>query len=890
MLKQFLIDVRVRLAAVFARHVLHERADEEVQFHLSMIEQRMIESGMTPEVAHAQARREFGNPTLVKERTLDAWPYAVLDTLIQDVRYAWRIFRRTPGFSATAIVTLALGIGANTVVFSVLDAVLLRPLPYREPGQLVSVLDREIRAGGRATFFDLYSDYENWNKNSHLFEGFAAMSWASGLGRIMKGHGPARSVAALPVSVDFFSVLGVPALLGRTFQSADLAGGCSVVLSHKFWQAIFGGQRNAINQSLQLDNQACAVLGVMPPEFASYPNPDSLLWVLLAPPKRPDQFGVFVIGRMKPGISLAAAEAEILALHHQIHQHDRWGGIMEPAIYGLQSEFTWLTGRNLRISLIALFAAVSAVLSICCVNVANLLLSRSLVRQREMAIRAALGSGRGRVLRQLMTESLSLSLIAAVFGVALAAGAVEYFRSANPIELPPATIVSVNAHVLGFMVVLSIATAVLFGLAPAWNASRIDLVGALKAGGRSLSQDAAHHRFGKALIVAEVALTIVLLVGAGLLIRSVQNFTSAPLGFTPEGLLITRFQLPPNSYAKPERRAQFYRNALAELRAQARFEGAALSTALPTQGTGPVSSLAVEGRPDPPSNHMLDIGQQTVSPDYFRVMRIPLKTGRYFDERDHERAEPVAIVNEVLVERYFPNENPIGKHIREYGGAASQQPWLRVVGVVADEKRTAVSNEMSWADVPVIYHAWDQNSPLAATLIVRIPSGQDTPGGTIQRTLAAIDSDVSVGEIEPVPASVAKILAYPRFRAITLAAFAGLAVLLALVGLHGVLSHLVTHRTHEIGVRMALGAQRSEVLGMIVAGGMRLIGLGVVVGLFAVLALGHFLRTLLYGISAADPLLLASVSLGMIVVALGAISFPARRAASVDPLIALRYE
>jgi putative ABC transport system permease protein len=419
----------------------------------------------------------------------------------------------------------------------------------------------------------------------------------------------------------------VPALLGRTFQSADLAGGCSVVLSHKFWQAIFGGQRNAIGQSLQLDNQACAVLGVMPPEFASYPNPDPLLWMLLAPPKRPDQFGVFVIGRLKPGISLAAAEAEILALHHQIHQHDRWAGVMEPAIYGLQSEFTWLTGRNLRISLIALFAAVTAVLSICCVNVANLIISRSLVRQREMAIRAALGFGRGRVLQQLMTESLSLSLIASVLGVAIAAGAVEYFRGANPIELPPATIVSVNAHVLGFTVVLSIATAVLFGLAPAWNASGIDLIGALKAGGQSLSQDAARHRFGKALIVAEVALTVVLLVGAGLLIRSVQNFTSAPLGFTPEGLLTARFQLPQNSYAKPERRGQFYRDALAGLQAQERFEGAALSTALPTQGTGPVSSLAVEGRPDPPSNHMLDVGQQTVSPGYFRVMRIPLKAG-----------------------------------------------------------------------------------------------------------------------------------------------------------------------------------------------------------------------------------------------------------------------
>jgi putative ABC transport system permease protein len=890
MLKQFWIDVRVRLAAVFGRRALHERADEEVQFHLSMLEERVIECGMPPEIARARARREFGNPTLIRDRTLDAWPYAFLDALIQDLRYAWRMFRRMPGFTATAILTLALGVGANTAVFSILDAVLLRPLPYRAPGELVSVLDREIRAGGRATFFDLYTDYENWNKNSRLFQGFAATSWAGGLGRIMTGHGPARSIAALPVSVDFFSVLGVPALLGRTFQHVDVGGGCSVVLSHKFWQGTFGGQRDAIGQSLQLDNQACVVLGVMPPEFASYPNPDSLLWVLLAPPKRPDQFGVFVIGRMKSGISLAAAEAEILALHHHVHQHDRWGGIMEPAIYGLQPEFTWLTGRNLRISLIALFAAVTAVLSICCINVANLLLSRSLARQREMAIRAAIGSGRSRVLRQLMIESLSLSLVASVLGVAIAAGAIEYFRKVNPIELPPATIVSVNAHVLGFTVVLSLATAGLFGVAPAWNASRIDLIGALKAGGQSLSLDTTRHRFGKALIVAEVALTVVLLVGAGLLIRSVQNFTSAPLGFTPEGLLTTRLDLPQTSYAKPERRALFYRSALGELQAQARFEGAALTTALPTQGTGSVSSLAVQGRPDPPSNQILDVGQQTVSPEYFRVMRIPLKAGRYFDEQDHGRAEPAAIVNEVLVGRYFPNENPIGKHIREYGGAASQQPWLRVVGVVADEKRTAVSNEMSWADVPVIYHAWDQNSPLAATLIVRTRSGQASAGGTIQRTFAAIDSDVSVGEIEPVPASVAKILAYPRFRAVTLAAFAVFAVLLASVGLYGVLWQFVVQRTPEIGVRMAMGARPSDVLRLIGRQAGAPLAAGLALGLAGGSVLSRSFGSLLYGVQSSDPVTLAAVSLALIAAGATAAFLPARRAAHVDPMTALRNE
>jgi predicted permease len=817
------------------------------------------------------------------------WRWITAGGIAQDVRYAWRMCRRAPGFTATAILTLALGIGANTAVFSILNAVLLRPLPYREPGQLVSVLDREIRDGGRALFFDLYSDYENWKKNSRSFQGFAAVTWAGDLGAIMTGRGPARTVASLPVSVDFFSTLGVPAALGRTFENADLAGGCSVVLSHKFWQATFGGQRNAIGQSLRLNDHVCTVLGVMPADFASYPNPESLLWVLMTPPKRPDQFGVFVIGRIKPGVTMASAQAELVALHRQIHQHDRWGAIMEPAIYELQAEFTWLAGHNLRISLIVLFAAVTLVLLICCVNVANLLLSRSLVRQREMAIRAALGSGRARMLRQLITESLLLSLIASLLGVAIAAGAVQYFRDARPIELPPATVVAVNGQVLAFTVLLSIATALLFGLAPAWKASGIDLIGALKAGGRASSQDAERHRFGKSLIVVEVALTILLLAGAGLLIRSVENFTSAPLGFVADGLMTAKVQLLPTSYPKPEQRVRFFDRALSQLRAGPRLEGAALSTTFPTQGTGPVSVLAVEGRPDPPSNQILDVGQQTISPDYFQVMRIPLQAGRYFDERDRAEAEPAAIVNEALVARYFANEDPIGKHIREFDGPERQTPWLTIVGVVADEKRTAVSNEMSWSDAPVVYHAWHQNAPPTATLIIRATS-ETALGGTIQQTMAAIDPDVSVGGVEPVPQTVAKVLAYPRFRATVLAAFAGLAVLLAMVGLYGVLSHLVTHRTHEIGVRMALGAQRGEVLRMIVGNGARLIGMGVVLGVGAALALGRYLGALLYGISAADPLLLATVSLGMIMAALAAMYIPARRAASVDPLVALRYE
>lgn len=864
--------------------------EAEIQSHLNMAAQDRIHRGETPEHAEVAARREFGNSTLIRETVREVWRRPWLDRLIQDIRFALRTFARTPGVTAIIVLTLALGIGANTAIFSIFDAVLLRALPYRDPGRLVSVLDRQIHDSGRAMFFDLYSDYQNWKANSRLFDGFAAVTWAGSLDKTWTGRGAARTVPALPVTDDYFTVLGVSPVIGRTFDPADLAHGCSVVLSWSFWQSSFAGQRNALGSTMRLDQQDCTIIGVMPASFASYPSPESVFWILMPRPPRPDQFGVFVIGRLKPGVTMQAGLAELSALHRNLHRNDHWGQVMEPGVYGLQEEFTWLAGHNLRITLITLLAAVGAVLLICCVNVANLLLGRSLARRREMAIRAALGSGRRRLLRQLLTESLSLSLAAATLGAGIAIGAVHLFRIANPIELPPATVVEINARVLLFTALLSVVTAVLFGLFPAWRASHTDLIESLKAGGRSSTGGPDRHAFGKGLIAAEMALTVLLLVAAGLLIGSVRNFATAPLGFRTNGIAGVQIQLPNASYPQAAQRDQVWDRIMTTLRRLPQIESIAYSTVVPTLGTGPVSVLEVEGHAAPPADAPLDTGHQSVSPDYFTVMGIPLRSGRLFDAHDRDGSDPVAIINQKAAARYFPGENPVGRHIREFEDRANSKPWFRIVGVVAGEKRTMANEEMSWADLPEVYYAWQQNPPLLAIALIRTHGGALLKAEPIQRMVNAIDRDAVAGSLHSVSDEVARKLAYPRFRAIVLAVFAGLALVLAMVGLYGVLSHLVSCRVNEIGVRMALGATRGQVLRIVVLEGMWPAVVGLVLGLCAALAITRLLSAMLYGLGPKDPATLIIVATALLIAALLAIWLPASRATAVDPMVALRYE
>ena len=810
---------------------------------------------------------------------------------MHDLVYAARNLRRAPAFTAIVALTLALGIGANTAIFSILYGVLLRPLPYRDETRLVAIWGREIHTKGTSKLFDLYSDYQNWKAHGTAFQQFGATTWAGSMERTLTGRGAARSFAVQPVSADFFSLLGVPAALGRTFLPEDETRECSVVVAHSFWVSVLGSRKQAVGEGLRLNEQNCTVLGIMPAEFAFYPPNVAAMWALMPRPQRSDQFAVGVFGRLKPGVSRARAQAEILLLHHQLHEHDRWGQQVEPVVYDLRGEFTFLAGNHLKLSLLVLFAAVGFVLLICCVNVANLLLGRALGRQHEMAIRAALGSGRARMIRQLLTEALLLSAVAVGGGLALAQGALQYFRAANPIELPPGTSAGVNGVVLGFSAVLGAVTAVLFGLFPAWKLSRTELNQALKAGGRTTPQDFVERRFGQALVLVEIALTVVLLAGAGLLIRSVDRFASAPLGFAPERLVSAGLSLPLSAYARPAQRVQFYDRVLESVRALPQVEGAALSTGYPEGNGGNVVVIAVAGRPDPGPDHVFDTSLQTITPGYFGVMGIPLRRGREFIEADREETDPVAVINDAFAKKYFPDQDPLGRHIREFRqGDNGANPLLRIVGVAGDKKQPSPYNAMEWLDWPLVYRAAAQNAPPAIRLFIRTVQEGSAIGADVQERVAAIDPSVPLGDVETVNHSLSRILAYPRFRAAVLGAFAGLALLLALVGLYGILSRQVNLRTQEIGIRMALGAQQSEVRTMILKESLLLTASGLLAGLAATWITGRFLTALLYGVSAADPLLLAGISAGVLVTALAATWLPARRATSVDPMIALRYE
>jgi predicted permease len=802
---------------------------------------------------------------------------------MQDLRFALRLIARNPGLSAVIIVTLALGIGANTAVFSVVDAVLLKPLPYKDSERLVAIWDKYIKEGNLSKVFASYADFEEWKSHSRSFDQIAACTWARA-GQTLTGRGAARSLLAIPASVDFFSLLGVPAARGRTFRPDDLNQGCSVVLAHRFWQDALGGEPDIIGKSLALDGKACSVIGVMPAGFAFFPEPTEL-WTLLARDYPPD---VGVFGRLKPGVSMASAQAEISRLHELLHKNDKKEPDVVPVVYDLQGEFTWMAGRNLRLSLLVLLAAVGFVLIIACVNVANLLLGRSLVRRKELAIRAALGSGQTRLIRQLMTEGLLLSSIGAMLGLLLAVFAIRYFQSASPVELPPGNPVTVNTQVLVFTASLSIVTALLFGLLPAWKASRVDVSDMLKAAGHGCSQGVFRSFLAKSLVIAEVALSLVLLAGAGLLMESVLRLGSADLGYRPERLITFRVTLPKGGYLEPEQRSRLYEELIGQAGALPGVQGAAVSSSLPMAWWDGVDALTIEGHPSPVSP-VHDVTEQVISPDYFRVMGTPLRSGRVFDARDREDSEQVAIVNEALVRKYFPNESPLGKRVKR-GGPGVKSPWLTIVGVTGNEKRTTVYKEMDWVEEPFVFRPVRQKTPNSIAVAIR--TAGDPPGliPAIRRQILSLDSAVVVSDIRSMQERISRFLAYPRFRAVMLGLFSGLALLLAVVGLYGVLAQLVAQRTREIGIRMALGAQKQHVLGLVLRQGMLPIFSGLGLGLVATLALTRYLSSLLYAIRPTDPLALAVVSVTLLSAAFLGAYIPAHRAATLDPMAALRDE
>jgi putative ABC transport system permease protein len=805
-----------------------------------------------------------------------------LSDLHLDLRFAARSFAKRPGFSAVAALTLALGIGAATAVFSIVDAVLLRRLPYKDPARLAVVWVHSTREKSLPPVFDTYTDFDEFRRHARTLESVGAATWARYTGAVLTGRGPARQILTIPASVSFFETLAVPAALGRTFLQEDESRACSVVLAYSFWKSL-GTDAALIGGNLTLDEKPCAVVGVMPERFSFYPRATQA-WMLLRPASLPGQerLAVGIFARLKPGVTLAQAEGELRGLYRAIHP-EAAAQDFEPLVHDLHSEFTFLAGRTLRTTLILLFAAVLLVLFTACLNVANLLLARVSERRAELAVRIALGSGRSRLIRQVLAEGLLLCSAGALFGVALAWAATRYFTRANPIELTVGADLAINLPVLAFAIVLSAATTVGFALLPALRASNLDLAGHLKAGGRGSIKG--RHRIARTLVAVEMALSFLLLIGAGLFVASAFRMGAQPLGFTPDGIAAAGISLPASRYPTEAQRTMAYERLLESLERAPGIGGAALASLLPAHFVGS-QTLEVQGRPVAAGREVHDVFIDTVSPGFFSLLHIPLFRGRSFTTGDRQNAPRVAIVNQALAAEYFPHADPIGQQIR----LSEAAPWLTVVGVAGNVKQSALMNEMAWFEKPVLYVPLAQDPRPSVQIAVRARTDAGAIAPELQREVAALDPSIPLGEVESLNARLARTLAYPRFRAAVFAFFALGALLLSAVGLNGVLSQLVAQRIPEFGLRRAVGAQTYDLLLLVARQGGVPVLAGLAAGVWATAAFSRLLAGLLYGIRPADPRALATVAMVLLAVAAAAILRPAVRAARADPMAALRDE
>jgi putative ABC transport system permease protein len=822
-----------------------------------------------------------------------------MDNLWQDLRYGIRMLGKSPGFTAVAVLALALGIGANTAIFSVVNAVLLRPLPYSKPDRLVFLYD-SAPGFGIPKFGLIEAEFLRLRDQARSLERVALYTSAT---FTLTGAGEPERVSSGTASADFFATLGVPMALGRAFQREEEPQGQShvVILSHDFWQRKFAASPGVLGQALTLDERSYTIVGVLPQGFKS---PLELqadraieLWV---PPgynwANPCcSHGLNVIGRLREGLTLQQAQTETRAIIASVMK-DYPGaypkdGSSQTLIKPLPHEIV----GDLRRALPVLLAAVIFVLLIACANVANLLLARSEARQKEIAIRAALGAGRARIIRQLLVESLLLALIGGGLGLLLASWGLELLPTLGSEKIPRLQEIALDRWVLGFTLLMSLLTGVVFGLAPAFQAVQFDLHTALKEGGRTSASRKGRSRLRHALVVAEVALSLVLLASAGLLIRSFWRLQQIDTGFRAEQLLTMRLFPPASTYPNDRQVAAFYEGLLQRVRSLPGAKDAAVASEVPIGGGNPATVMQIEGRPVVLSG--LNLTEfRVVSPGYFRTLGVRLLRGRFLEETDQEQTTHVAVINETLARAHWPNEDPLGRRIRllDKSPERATTVYLTVVGVVADAKNSSLTE----AARQEVYVPLRQRAAAVAnmgfarqmTLAVRASVEPMNLANAIRQEVWALDRDIPITGVRTLEQILATVTVQPRFNTILLGIFAAVALALAAVGIYGVLSYSVTQRTHEIGIRMSLGAQTQDVLKLVVKQGMTLALAGVVIGLIASFVLTRLMASLLYGVSATDPATFVSITLLLTGVALLACYLPARRAAKVDPMAALRYE
>lgn len=878
--------------SVMLRRTRMEREmDEEMRFHIEALAADLVSRGLSQQEALRQARLEFGWVGMAKEECRDAVGVSFLETLLQDVRHGVRTMLRTPAFTVIAVVVLALGIGANTAIFSVVDAVLLRPLAYRDSGRLVTIL---MNGDGPVAV----ANYIDWHDQSRSFTGIGAADyWSPNL----TGVDSPENIGGLKVTQSLFPMLGIEPMLGRLFVEGEDKEGADreVILSYRLWQRRFSSDRNVLGKPIVLDGNAYVVVGVMPQgfQFAPFWATRAELWV-------PNAFGarihnrggnsLRIFARLKDGVSLTEARAEIAGITARLEQQYP-GTNRNVVVTPLMEKVV----GPIEAPLLVLLGAVAFVLLITCANVAHMLLARAAARQKEVAVRAALGARRGRIIRQFLTENLLLGCLGGVLGLALAVLATHALIALSPANIPRVQTVTIDLRAALFLLSATMLTSIGFGLAPALQASSINVNETLKEGSRGNSEGIGRNRLRSLLVISEFALALMLLIGAGLMIRTFAALQSVDAGFNPHNVISMIVSVAGSKEADPARRAIFYHQLIERVRSLPGVRAAGGINHLPLAGDLWGWPFEIEGRPKPRPGESPGAIYRMVTPGYFDAMRLPLIRGRDISDADTVTAPGVVVINERAASEYWPGEDPIGKRISFDADKANPPTWLTVIGIAKDAKQD------DWAATPFseVYLAAFQNhdflgdsgSDVAAhityiTLVARTPGDPAVVAPAMKEAAWSFDRNLAISQVVTMDGVVAEANAQPRFEMLLLSIFATVALVLSAVGIYGVISYSAAQRTHEIGVRMSLGASRRDVLLLVVRQGMWLALAGSVTGIAGALILSRLMAKLLYGVRPTDPETFVAVAMGLGFVAMLACYIPARRAMRTDPMAALRYE
>src|SRR5262245_53169265 len=896
----FKVEVRARLSELGLSPLREAEILEELSQHLEQEYEAALSSSTSVDEARQKVLEQLNTADLLRrelkdvERRVSQEPIApgtrqkisIFADLGQDVRYGLRMLAKNLAFTAIAVVALALGIGANSAIFSVVDAVLLRPLPFKNPGQLVMLWENAAHLGfprdtpSPANFLD-------WQKQATSFAGMAAMIERS---FNLTGAGEPERLEGRRVSANLFQLLGVSARLGRTFVPEDDKPGTHVVLlSHSLWQRRFGSDPGVIGRAVTLDGESHTVVGVMPPlvQLPGFDNRNDQLWVPIAFPaeeaaQRGNHF-LEVIARLKPGITLRQARAEMDTIAARLEQQYptqnlRRGAVVVPLHEDLVSD--------IRPALLILLGAVGFVLLMPCANVANLLLARAAARQKEIALRLALGASRSRLTRQFLTDSVLLALLGAGLGLLLAVAGIRILKTFIPVTIAQMGTITINGTVLVFTLLVALVTGIAFGLFPAIQGSHFNLNDTLKESGRDSAGGTRGNRVRSLLVIGEVAVSFVLLIGAGLLINSFFHLRNLDPGFRADHLLTMKVNLSEVKYPDRERRAAFFDEVMRRIRELPGVQSAAVASNLPLTYNGDSMSITVEGVPDPPPGEQPDVIYRAIGPGYFATMGIPMVRGRDFTDQDNGDSKDVVIISEKTAQQFWPGQDPIGKRLKP-GLSTSSSPWREVIGIVKDVRQ----NDFVASPKLQMYFSYRQLKTIAANaLVIRTSIEPMSLAVPVRNAIWSVDKDQTVADIDTMDHIVAKAVARQRFSMLLLGLFAALALLLASIGIYGVMSYSVAQRTREIGIRIALGARRVDVLQMTVKQALKLVGVGMITGLIAAFLLTRVLASLLFGISPTDPITFIGISVMLLAVAVLASYIPALRATKVDPITALRAQ